>query len=80
MAEKGIQVEVADGFARIEFLDKELRGATLTKLLEAGGPGLIDVDTSGTRKTYIVPESIARDAGLIQQRRTATKRASTTKK
>lgn len=65
MAE-GIEVEVADGFARIQFHDTAKKGPTLTRLLELGGPGLIDVDTrSGRRKTYIVPESIAKDAGLL---------------
>lgn len=65
MSTKGISVEVEDGFARVSFIDRSLRGSTLTKLLEVGGPGLIDVDTSGSRKVYIVPESIAVQAGLI---------------
>lgn len=80
MAE-GIQVEVADGFARVEFLDKSKRGDGLAALIKAGGPGLIDVDTSGSRKTYIVPESVAEDAGLIdapKPKRAATR--TTTKK
>lgn len=80
MAE-GIQVEVADGFARIEFLDKSKRGDGVAALLKAGGPGMIDVDTSGSRKTYIVPESIAEQAGLIDapkpKRRTSTAKAKT---
>jgi hypothetical protein len=62
---EGIQVEVEGGFARIEFLHPSKYGNTLTALLEAGGSGLIDVDTSGTRKTYIVPESVAQQAGLL---------------
>jgi hypothetical protein len=67
MAE-GIQVEVTDGFAHIQFLDREKAGPAITKLLELGGPGLLDVDTrSNSRKTYIVPESIARDAGLLDE-------------
>lgn len=66
MAREGIQVEVEDGFARIEFLDRSLRGKSLAALLAVAGPGMIDVDTSGTRKTYIVPESIAAQAGLIE--------------
>lgn len=79
MAE-GIQVEVADGFARIEFLDKSKRGETLRSLLDAGGPGMIDVDTSGTRKAYIVPESVAEQAGVIdapKRRSTRTTKAKT---
>ena len=64
MAE-GISVEVENGFARIEFLDKSLKGEGVARLIREGGPGLIDVDTSGARKTYIVPESIAEQAGFI---------------
>lgn len=63
---EGIQVELDSGFARVEFLNKAKVGQTLAQLLAVGGPGLIDVDTSGTRKTYIVPESIAEQAGLIE--------------
>lgn len=65
MAREGIQVEVEDGFARVEFLDSRLRGKGIAALLAVAGPGMIDVDTSGTRKTYIVPESIAAQAGFI---------------
>lgn len=65
MSNEGISVEIEAGFAHIEFLDKSKRGETLAKLLAVGGPGLIDTDTSGARKTYIVPESIAEQAGLI---------------
>lgn len=61
----GIQVVVEDGFARIEFLDKSKKGATLAALIAAGGTEMIDLDTSGTRRTYIVPESIAVQAGLL---------------
>lgn len=64
MAE-GIQIEIEDGFARIEILDGAKRGDTVAALLAVGGSGLVDVDTSGTRKTYIVPESIAEQAGLL---------------
>lgn len=66
MAAEGIMIEVADGFARIQFLDKEKRGSGLAALIAVGGPELIDVDTrSNTHKTYIVPESIAVEAGLL---------------
>lgn len=79
MAE-GISVEVENGFARVEFLDKSKRGDGLAALIRAGGPGLIDVDTSGARKTYIVPESIAEEAGLIDApKKAAAKKTSTAK-
>lgn len=67
MAE-GIQVEVTDGFAHIQFLDKSQLGPAISKLLALGGPQLIDVDTrSNPRKTYIVPEGMAREAGLLDE-------------
>lgn len=62
----GVQVEIERGFAHIEFLDPSTRGTALAALVAAGGPGLIDVDTSGSRKTYIVPESIAAQAGVLE--------------
>ena len=66
MAE-GILAEVENGFARIQFLDASKRGPALAKLIELGGPELIDIDTrSNPRKTYIVPESIAAEAGLLE--------------
>lgn len=71
---EGISAAVEDGFATIEFLDLTLAGPALARLLEVGGPELIDVDTGGARRSYIVPESIARDAGLIDG--VAGKRAS----
>lgn len=62
----GIAIEVEGGFARIEFLDRTKRGDALAALLRVGGPAMIDVDTrSGPRKVYVVPESIAIEAGLI---------------
>lgn len=65
MAE-GIIAEVQDGFAHIQFVDRSLRGPALARLLELGGPELIDIDTrSGSRKIYIVPESMAREAKLL---------------
>lgn len=60
-----VQVELDSGFARVTFLAPGLAGRGLAALLQAGGPGLIDVDTSGRRRSYTVPESIAREAGLI---------------
>lgn len=66
MAE-GIYAEVEDGFARLQFLDPAVKHAAMAKLLELAGPGLIDVDTrTGSRKIYIVPESIAQQAGLLE--------------
>lgn len=65
MAE-GIAIEVEGGFARIEFLDKTKRGDALAALLRVGGPGMIDIETrTGPRKVYVVPESIAVEAGLL---------------
>lgn len=65
MAE-GIFAEVQDGFARIQFIDPAVRGPALAALLAVGGPDLIDVDShSGSRKIYIVPESVAQEAGLL---------------
>lgn len=70
---EGISVAVENGFATIEFLDKSLRGATIQKLIDAGGAQHIAVDTGGTRFSYVVPEGIARDAGLVDV--AATRRA-----
>lgn len=69
MAE-GILVEVQDGFAHIQFIDRTKVGPALTKLLELGGPEMIDIDTrSNPRKTYIVPEGMAMEAGLLDDSR-----------
>lgn len=63
---EGILVEIQDGFAHIQFLDKAKAGPSLARLLELGGPELIDIDTrSNPRKTYVVPEGMAKDAGLL---------------
>lgn len=67
---EGVHVEVQDGFAHIQFLDSQQRGPALAKLLELGGSELIDIDTrSSSRKTYIVLEGMARDAGLLDDAR-----------
>lgn len=66
MTEQGVSVEVENGFARIELIDKSKRGAVLAALLKVAGPEVIDIDTGGTRKTYIVPESIAVQAGILE--------------
>ena len=61
----GIETVVEDGFARVTFTDPALRGPALTALLEDVGPEFVSVDTSGTRKAYVVPASAAAAAGLI---------------
>lgn len=61
----GLYIELRDGFAEIAFLDPSKRGATLANLIAVAGPEFVEVDTSGTRKTYRVPESVARDAGVL---------------
>jgi hypothetical protein len=67
MAE-GIQVEIQDGFAHIQFLDREKSGPALRQLLDLSGPEMLDIDTrSNPRKTYIVPEGVAREAGLLDE-------------
>lgn len=73
----GVIVEVDSGFARIEFTDARARGRGVAALLAAGGAGLVDTDTSGRRVRYVVPESVASDAGLIAKpkRRAPRRRA-----
>lgn len=61
----GIDIRLRDGFAELEFTDPALKGPTLHRLHEVIDDAFIDVDTGGTRRTYIVPESAARDAGLL---------------
>lgn len=63
---EGVAVETdGNGFARVSFPDPSKTGEGLAALLAVGGPGLIDVDTRGERKGYIVPESVAVQAGLL---------------
>ncbi|WP_280269170.1 hypothetical protein [Nocardia wallacei] len=63
---EGIAIEVEDGSARIEFLDKALRGETLARLLDVAGPHAIRAETrGGDRKGYVVPEWAAIQAGLL---------------
>jgi hypothetical protein len=75
---EGISTEVEDGYVIISFHDPSKRGPVLTTLLEAGSP--IDVDTSGLRKRYRVPEGNARAAGLIDEVRPARKTTPPAKK
>ena len=58
-------IEVDVGFARVEFLSTRARGRGVAALLAAGGAGLVDTDTSGRRVAFVVPESVAADAGLL---------------
>lgn len=64
---KGIEAEVADGFAKVTFTDPSLRGPAIQRVLELSGPAFIDVDTSGTRRSYTILESVAREAGLLDE-------------
>jgi hypothetical protein len=66
---KGVDVTIVDGKARIEFTDKAAKDAALPKLLDAGGPNAVTLDTGGTRRTYIVDEAVAVKAGLVDKRR-----------
>jgi hypothetical protein len=61
----GVETIIEDGFATITFTDPTLRGPALAALIADVGPELVDVDTSGTRKSYIVPASAAEKAGLL---------------
>jgi len=61
----GLNVTVADGFAELEFTDPRLQATALGVLLEIGGPETIETSTGGRRRTYIVPEGNAREAGLL---------------
>ncbi len=63
----GVNVIVEDGFATLEFTDPRLKATSLAVLLDIGGPETIGVDTGGTRRTYIVPEGNAREAGLLDE-------------
>lgn len=63
----GIEITVTDGFAAITFIDPAAKAAALHALLEYGGAASIELDTSGERRTYVVPEGNARAVGLIDQ-------------
>lgn len=52
-----------NGNAHVSFPDVSLRPAAISRLLATGAP--IEVDTSGKRRSYIVPEGNAREAGLL---------------
>lgn len=62
----GIEVEIDNGFATLDFVNKSLRGPALAKLIEEGGPGVVETITrEGPRRKYRVPEGNAAAAGLI---------------
>lgn len=62
----GVVVEVEDGFAVIDFVDRKKRGPGLRKLVERYGPEVIETLTrTGPRRMYRVPEGNAREVGLI---------------
>lgn len=62
----GVVVEVEDGFAIIDFVDRKKRGPGLRKLVERYGPEVIETLTrTGPRRMYRVPEGNAREVGLI---------------
>ncbi|AVR55937.1 hypothetical protein SEA_YAHALOM_16 [Mycobacterium phage Yahalom] len=68
----GIEVVVEDGFATIDFLDPKLKGPALGRLIESGGPGVVEPLTrekGSPRKRYRVPEGNAREAGLLDEAR-----------
>lgn len=65
----GVAVEVADGFATIDFVDPTKRGVGLAALIAVGGSEVIEKLTrSGPRVLYRVPEGNARAAGLLDKK------------
>lgn len=65
---EGVAVGVADGEATIEFLDRDKLSAGLNALLAAAEPDphVVAYKTSPSR--YVVPEAVARAAGLLDGR------------
>ncbi|ADX31937.1 hypothetical protein TPA2_gp23 [Tsukamurella phage TPA2] len=62
----GIEVEVDNGFATLDFVNKSLRGPALAKLIEQGGGEIVETITrEGPRRKYRVPLGNAQAAGLI---------------
>lgn len=76
---KGVEVEVGDGFATVDFVDRALKGPALARLHRIGGPDTVEVLTrEGPRRKYRVPEGNARAAGLIDGAAVATPAAGAT--
>lgn len=63
----GVDVDIIDGTAHIDFVEPGTRDTYLAKLIELGGPNAVTVDTGGTHRTYIVAEDIAEAAGLVDK-------------
>lgn len=63
---KGIDVLVEEGFATIDFVDRNLRGQGIAALLEHTPAELVEkITRSGPRALYRVPEGNARAAGML---------------
>lgn len=60
---QGVEVLVEDGYATVEFVDPAKRGPGLNALLQAGGDQVQKV--TRPRNGYVVPEDVARAAGLL---------------
>lgn len=61
----GVEIVIEDGFATVT-PDRTQRGHVLRALLAAvDHPSQIRTDTSGTRRSYVVLEQDAREAGLL---------------
>lgn len=74
----GVIVEVADGFATLDFVDSALRGPALNQLLAIGGPASIETITrDGPRRKYRVPEGNADEAGLLDGSSSTVQRGDT---
>lgn len=63
---QGVAVDVEDGFATIEFVDRSKRGQGLTTLLALTSPDNIEKQTR-PRTAYRVPVDVARAAGLLDE-------------
>lgn len=63
---EGIIATVDNGFATLDFVDRDLRGPALAELISIGGPESVEtLSRSGPRRQYRVPEGNAREAGLL---------------
>lgn len=54
-----------NGDAHVSFLDVSKKAEGIAALLATGAP--IVIDTSGPRRSYVVPEGNAREAGLVDE-------------